>query len=190
MKKPFPHLAAFRIVCTVHLGSLSCCRHGQGSELVHLHSPVSSISHGSSHNWRVDKGNADCNVLSYYSLGDPQGRMNCAGCGYYLGMLTERWIVKSSCQMVAWGREANSIWETSPHTRSKARNYTILLFPGERANKNQTKNQGSLNSSQNQSTPQKPKERNPKQGIMSINAGGKRAVLQAGQVGVDYPGVL
>jgi len=60
----------------------------------------------------------------------------------------------------------------------------------QRKKKKQTKYQGSLNLSQNQSIPQPPKKRNPKQGIMSINAGGKRAVLQAGQVGVDYPGVL
>ena len=126
MKKPFPHLAAFRIGCAVHLGSLSCCRHGQGSELVHLHSPVSSISDGSSHNWRGDKGNADCNVISYYSPGEPQGRMNCAGCRYYLGMLIERWIVKSSC--VKWWHGAKKQTQSEKQVPTQEAKLEIISY--------------------------------------------------------------
>lgn len=88
MKKPFPDLAALRVGCNVHLGSLSMAEDQSWSTCTH--SPVSSISDGSSHSWRGDKGNADCNVISCYSLEGPQGRMNCAGCRYYLGMLIER----------------------------------------------------------------------------------------------------
>lgn len=147
-----------------------------------LHSSAPSTSDGSSHSWQ---GGLKCWLQCYFLLqpGEASKQNELCRVWILLGYVNWKMDCKSSC--VRWwsGAEKQTQSEKQvPHKRSKARKHIILLFLGKRANKkNKQKNQGSLSSSQNQWTPQKPKERNPKQGMMSTRA--VQAVCRQGKGG-------
>lgn len=116
---------------------------------------LTSIFHLSWQLPQLEEGQRECWLQCYFVL-QPGGALRQNGlCRvYYLDMLIERWIVKSSC--VKWWHGAEKQTQSEKQVLTQEAKLEIILyyhFQEIQQIKIKKKNQGSLNSSQNHSTP-------------------------------------